>query len=370
MMYRVGRLTEGWPVLRVLCARMVEEGTLDAAFADFGAEQFRDLFDFVDRQVLAKLPPDVLRALCAAAGFDDLRTAELDGLLEHSGVRTGSLLSRKYQVTSDPRCATHRGRSAHPRRRPRPLRRRGSQDAAEPGGGLGRRRSGRARRAMLRPGREIARAAELIRSTDSSALDALYVFSSLPAHLDRTSLPCYPEVWAALIGARRLSEQPDVLVHEAQMVLASLGPDASEIMVDTIVGLSAILPGRRRAHRRGARHARARPADPAAGRARRRPPPHFSRACDARFMREGRTTRRWRRGTRCSATCSRSAPGSRTSPVSRSSRPRARAGNGRSNTKWSSRCSRARARVACRPSSGRRWPKASSVRGWRVKTTS
>ena len=61
LMYRVGRLTEGWPVPALSCARMAHEGTLDDALADLGAGPFRELYDFVDRQVLANLPPDVRR---------------------------------------------------------------------------------------------------------------------------------------------------------------------------------------------------------------------------------------------------------------------------------------------------------------------
>ena len=242
MLYRVGRLTEGWPVPALSCARMAQEGTLDAALADLGAAPFRDLFDFIDHQVLAKLPSDVLRALCAATGFDDLRTAELDQLFgERSGQHIGSLLSRKYQIASDRVAqrtdvgplirAVVRDRYADEVRK---------TQLTLAAGWVADGQVARAAQCYVQAG-EIAQASELIRSTDSSALDALYVFSSLPERYDRASLPCYPEVWAALIGARRLSEHPDVLAHEAQMVLASLGPDASEIMVDTIVGLSAIV---------------------------------------------------------------------------------------------------------------------------------
>jgi DNA-binding SARP family transcriptional activator len=242
MMYRLGRLTEGWPVPALSCARMAQEGTLDVAFADLNAGAFRDVFDFVDRQVLAKLPADVLLALCAAAGFDDLRTAELDGLFgERSGQRIGSLLSRKYQVASD-RVAqrTEVGPLIRAVVRDRYADKVHTTQLALAEGWVAGGQVARAAQCYVQAG-EIAQASELIRSTGSSALDALYIFSSLPEHYDRASLPCYPEVWAALIGARRLSEHPDVLAHEAQMVLASLAPDASETLVDTIVGLSAIL---------------------------------------------------------------------------------------------------------------------------------
>jgi DNA-binding SARP family transcriptional activator len=242
MLYRVGRLTEGWPVPALSCARMAQEGTLAEALADLGAAAFRDLFDFVDGQVLAKLPPQLLRGLCAAAGFDDLRTTELDQLFgEPNGQPIGTLLCRKYQLASD-RVAerTEVGpliRAVVCDRYAAEVR---STQLTLAAGWVADGQIARAAQCYVHAG-EIAQAAELIRSTDSSTLDALCVFSSLPDRLDRASLPCYPEVWAALIGARRLSEHPDVLAHEAQMVLASLGPDASAIMVDTVVGLSTIL---------------------------------------------------------------------------------------------------------------------------------
>jgi DNA-binding SARP family transcriptional activator len=242
LMYRVGRLTEGWPVPALSCARMAQEGTLDDALADLGAGPFRELYDFVDSQVLANLPPDVRHALCAIAGFDDLRTAELDQLFgEHNGTRIASLLSRKYQVASD-RVAqrTEVGPLIRAVVRDRHAVEVRKTQLALAAGWVADGQVARAAQCYVHAGK-IAEASELIRSTDSSALDALYVFSSLPERYDRASLPCYPEVWAALIGARRLSEHPDVLAHEAHMVLASLPPDASEIMIDTIVGLSAVV---------------------------------------------------------------------------------------------------------------------------------
>jgi len=242
MMFRLNRLTEGWPVPALACARMAQEGTLDEAFSDLGAGQFRDLFDYVDRQVLARLPSEALRALCAAAGFDDLRTTELDQLFgERTGQHIGSLLSRKYQVSSD-RVAqrTEVGPLIRAVVRDRYADEVRAAQLTLAAGWVAGGQIARAAQCYVQAG-EIAQASELIRSTDSSALDALYIFSSLPEQYDRAALPCYPEVWAALIGARRLSEHPDVLAHEAQMVLASLSSDASEVTVDTIVGLSAIL---------------------------------------------------------------------------------------------------------------------------------
>ena len=242
LLFRISRFTSGWPLAALYFARVAREGTLEAMFDSLDPAEFDDLFDYVDWNVLAHLPSDVLYALCASVAFDDLGTAEFQHLFgAASHERIVSDLSRRFQVAgllSGGRIevcplirSVLRARHAADVRRGQLAVARNCETNRE---------VARAAQCYLEAG-EIALAADLLRHADSVTLDALCIFSRLPERYDAATLACYPEVWAASIGARRLSERPDVLAQEANAVLESLPSDASDGTVNTMVALSALV---------------------------------------------------------------------------------------------------------------------------------
>ncbi len=242
LLFRISRFTSGWPLAALYLARLAREGNLEAAFDLLDPTAFDDLFDYVDWHVLAHLSPDVLYALSASVAFDDLGAAEFAHLFgDASRERIVSDLTRRFQVAdllsggrievcplvrsvlrTRHAAAVHRGQLAVARNCA------ANHEVA------------RAAQCYLEAG-EIALASDLLRQADSVTLQALCIFSRLPARYDAATLACYPEVWAASIGARRLSERPDVLAQEANAVLQSLPSDASDGTVNTIVALSALV---------------------------------------------------------------------------------------------------------------------------------
>lgn len=241
VLYRISRLTEGWPVAALYCERLASDGSSDLdTFEKLSPTAFASLFDYVDQQVLAHLPEVLLDAFCGAVGVDDVFGDEIDEHWRVSGRSLSRELSR-FQVV--------RIGSEH-RIEICPLLRLVARD----------RYSAKVRVAQLslaqsrlasdnRTGAalcyleagEIERAAQLLRTPDGGTLDvSSYVLPRLPEGYDPATLSSYPEVWTALIGARRLSEPSDVLANEAHAVLGSLDAHSSPILVDTALALSAI----------------------------------------------------------------------------------------------------------------------------------
>ncbi|HEV2737113.1 MAG TPA: BTAD domain-containing putative transcriptional regulator [Candidatus Elarobacter sp.] len=242
LLFRISQFTSGWPLPALYFARVAREGNLEAMFESMDRSEFDDLFDYVDWHVLAHVPPDVLYALCASVAFDDLGTAEFEHLFgAASRERIVTDLTRRYQVAdllSGGRVevcplirAVLRARHAADVRRGQLAVAKNCETNHE---------VARAAQCYLEAG-EIALASDLLRQADNVTLEALCIFSRLPDRYDSATLACYPEVWAACIGARRLSERPDVLAHEANAVLESLPPTASDDTVNTIVALSALV---------------------------------------------------------------------------------------------------------------------------------
>jgi DNA-binding SARP family transcriptional activator len=242
LLFRISRFTSGWPLAALYFARLAREGNLEGAFDSLDPTAVDDLFDYVDWHVVAHLSPDVLYAVCASVAYDDLGAGEfqhLFGVAAHE--RIVSDLTRRFQVAdllSGGRvevCPLIRSvlRARHPAEV-----RRGQLAVAR--NCEANHEVARAAQCYLEAG-EIALASDLLRQADSVTLDALCIFSRLPARYDAATLACYPEVWAASIGARRLSERPDVLAQEANAVLESLPSDASDGTVNTIVALSALV---------------------------------------------------------------------------------------------------------------------------------
>lgn len=242
LLYRISRFTEGWPVPALACERLAREGDFEAIFDRVDRAAFADLFDYVDDQVLMQLPKAVLRALCAVAGFDDLRTEELDRFYSAGGGhRISADLTRHFQVA---RADGQRSSENSPVTRA-VVRDRHALEVREAqlelaGSFMEAHEVERAAQCYLQAG-DIARAAELLQdAAHGDTLDPVYIFSRLPEAYDAAVLSCYPQIWAALIGARRLSEHPDVLVNEASIVLKNLPPDATGAFRNTIVALTAV----------------------------------------------------------------------------------------------------------------------------------
>ena len=242
LLFRIGRFTEGWPLAILYLARIGREGNLEEIFDALEPSAFGDLFEYVDAHVLAHLSSDVLHALCASVGFGEFRTTEFVHLFGNgSKERIVTELTRRFQVArlvGDSRIEVC------------PLIRavvRVNHAAAVQEAQLAVARScaashevARAAQYFLEVG-EIATAAELLGQVNSVTLDALCIFPRLPERYDAAVLACYPEVWAASIGARRLSARPDVLAHEANIVFEGLPSTASDILVNTVVALSALV---------------------------------------------------------------------------------------------------------------------------------
>ena len=242
LLFRISRFTSGWPLAALYFARLAREGNLESAFDALDPSSFDDLFDYVDWHVLAHLPQHVIYALCASVAFDDLGAEEFTHLFgapprEH----IVSDLTRRFQIAdllgggrlevsplvravlrSRHAAEVHRGQLAVARTCA------ANHEVA------------RAAQCYLEAG-EIALASDLLRQADSVTLDALCIFSRLPDRYDPATLACYPEIWAASIGARRLSERPDALAREANAVLESLPPDVPDSTVNTVVALSALI---------------------------------------------------------------------------------------------------------------------------------
>jgi DNA-binding SARP family transcriptional activator len=83
--FRASRLTEGWPVPALYLRRLVDEEALDARSDDVADALLRELFDYIDAQVLDKLPAPLVRALVAASGWNDLTETEIEALHGESG---------------------------------------------------------------------------------------------------------------------------------------------------------------------------------------------------------------------------------------------------------------------------------------------
>ena len=78
--FRASRLTQGWPVPALYLRRLVDEEALDARSDDMPDGLLRELFDYIDAQVLDKLPAPLVRALVTASGWNDVTETEIEAL--------------------------------------------------------------------------------------------------------------------------------------------------------------------------------------------------------------------------------------------------------------------------------------------------
>jgi len=241
LFHRVMRFTEGWPVPALYCAQLARDGDLESAFKEFQAEAFADLFDYVDRQVLAHLAPRLRQALYTAAGGVYLDPEELDAVFPVGADEAplGELI-RHFQFarmgpqhrleTSALVTAVIRDRHA--------IEMQEALVAVARFHALRNDLTGAAK-CYLQAG-QIDKAAEALRMMDGADLEYASLVSRPPETCDAASLAYYPEVWAAFARARRLTESPEILAHEAAMVFESLEHDCSDTLFNTIVALNAV----------------------------------------------------------------------------------------------------------------------------------
>jgi DNA-binding SARP family transcriptional activator len=84
-LFIASRFTEGWPVVALYLQRLMQEGALDPQSDLVPDSLLTELFDYIDAQVIAKLPAPALRALIAAAGWSDLTEAESEAAYGEAG---------------------------------------------------------------------------------------------------------------------------------------------------------------------------------------------------------------------------------------------------------------------------------------------
>jgi DNA-binding SARP family transcriptional activator len=85
-LFRANRFTEGWPVVALYVQRLVQEEALDPLLDTVPDPLLSELFDYVDAQVLAKLPAPAFHALVAASGWSDLTAIEIESAYAAPGV--------------------------------------------------------------------------------------------------------------------------------------------------------------------------------------------------------------------------------------------------------------------------------------------
>jgi DNA-binding SARP family transcriptional activator len=84
-LFRASRFTEGWPVVALYLQRLMQEGAFEPQLDTVPDALLAELFDYVDAQVIGKLPAPALRALIAASGWSDLTDAEIEAAYGESG---------------------------------------------------------------------------------------------------------------------------------------------------------------------------------------------------------------------------------------------------------------------------------------------
>jgi DNA-binding SARP family transcriptional activator len=84
-LFHASRLTEGWPVAALYLQRLMHEGAFDPQCDIVPDALLSELFDYVDAQIIAKLPPPASRALIAASGWSDLTESEIEAAYGGAG---------------------------------------------------------------------------------------------------------------------------------------------------------------------------------------------------------------------------------------------------------------------------------------------
>ncbi|MFN2528908.1 MAG: BTAD domain-containing putative transcriptional regulator [Candidatus Baltobacteraceae bacterium] len=239
MRYRLHVFTGGWPAAALYCAQFAKSGDVDELF-DSPQSAFADFWDYMDLNVLATLPQRVLCGLCAVVGIPGIRREEVSQLYGSEEADVVSEMTRLYQVASrsDSLSFNVTGivRLAVQTKYPRLI-----TDAQRALGELCSERHvhGRAAQAYLASG-DAEKAEEFLKRGRSSSQESFNSFSPLPEGGEPADLLSRPLLWAAVLGARRLSEHPTILANEALTVLQSLDATADPMAAMHVRALSAL----------------------------------------------------------------------------------------------------------------------------------
>ncbi|MFN2528910.1 MAG: BTAD domain-containing putative transcriptional regulator [Candidatus Baltobacteraceae bacterium] len=239
MRYRLHVFTGGWLAAALYCAQFAKSGDVNELF-DSPVTAFADFLDYIDTNVTDNLPEHVLSGLCAVVGVPGIRGQEMAELYGHDQADVAGDMTRLYEVASlrDPgvfyvnrllRFAVRTKRSQL------------VADAQRAVGDLCSKRHdyGRAAQLYLASG-DVAKAEEFLKCGRQSGHASFDSFSPLPEAGQIADLVSHPELWAAVLGARRLSEHPSVLANEALTVLESLDGETDPMVAMQVRSLSAI----------------------------------------------------------------------------------------------------------------------------------
>ncbi len=238
--FQIRNFTGGWRAAALACARVFSTGNATGDFSSPGA--FTEFFEYVDAEIFARLPENVLAAFCACAAFAGVHPAEIEGAFgAESADRICEQLVKEYQVAS--------------------LGETGCLEVL-PVLVL----AARALRAetiktsllclttyFLKSGQSIRAAQCSLYAGDIEAAEAQlagadpdYAALQMPTLLGAIesgaegNLQWFPHVWSALFVSRMFAEPPEVLAREANSILDSLDDGAHENTVNNFAALAAI----------------------------------------------------------------------------------------------------------------------------------
>ncbi len=241
-LYRLHAITGGWPVPVLYCLRVAQSGDIEELFAGTVEASFSGLVEYIDLSVIAKLPENVLRGLCAVVGIAGIRPQDIDELLgEKSAPPLSIAMTQTYEIASSSgslgmeinglvRCVM---RARHEREICEVQRTFGAffQERHE---------FGRAAQAYLSAGDTKTAATFLQSSRELDGLATFDAFSPPPEIDEPADLVSYPALWAAVLGARRLSVHSAVLANEARTVLQNLDAQTDPMALHTVTAMSVL----------------------------------------------------------------------------------------------------------------------------------
>src|ERR1035437_6478438 len=219
-LFRASRFTEGWPVVALYLQRLMQEGAFDPQLDTVPDALLSELFEYVDAQVIGKLPAPALRALIAASGWSDLTDAEIEAAYGESGaiadlVRVHQLARRGAQERVELHPLVRRTvAQRHSRQLTAAMRSMAERFVADE-------RFARAAECYLMAD-DIGAAADCATQAEGGFLTLVGMRPSGGSYSDdEAGLARNPEIRLAILSARRLIEPSRDLPREALSVLES-----------------------------------------------------------------------------------------------------------------------------------------------------
>jgi DNA-binding SARP family transcriptional activator len=251
---RIAQASGGWPFVSLLLFRIAEEGRLERPFEFLNQGSWKDLFDWIEANVVAHLTHAELGALLYYTICPD---ATPDGPASGSAPAPGvaATLQKHLHVldtgfVGDYRVPVILQCHLHARHRPRLLET--AAIAAENFAAAGDRV--RAARAFVNAGQFELAGAVLPRIDEASATLANYAYPSLVLETMGAVPPpyaLYPAIWIGLLPVRRFVVATELLVGEADAILDSLAlEDGRMLVLAASVSLHATLGNLDAAHER------------------------------------------------------------------------------------------------------------------------